>query len=160
MWPCGKSAICLDIRNPMLANRLYGLHAFKERKYLIPWLLSASTMGPMVSFDPGDMFHILSDRFHPSSVASVYGEVALWGDVIEHERGFRAQYAYPRRLWVAHWTRALNNPHDCTSLSADIRRNYGCETYDEYEFPFRYRKAHSKRIFGITLSWGGKNDHR
>ena len=26
------------------------------------------------------------------------GRVALWGRVIEHEHGFRAQYAYPQRL--------------------------------------------------------------
>jgi hypothetical protein len=29
----------------------------------------------------------------------VYGEVAMWGRVIELERGFRAQYAYPRALY-------------------------------------------------------------
>lgn len=30
----------------------------------------------------------------------VLGEVALWGHVIEHERGFRAEYAYPYSLRV------------------------------------------------------------
>ena len=29
----------------------------------------------------------------------VGGVVALWGRVIEHEHGYRAQYAYPVRLW-------------------------------------------------------------
>src|SRR5512132_4078558 len=29
---------------------------------------------------------------------SVVGTVALWGTVIEHERGWRARYAYPARL--------------------------------------------------------------
>jgi hypothetical protein len=28
------------------------------------------------------------------------GEVSLWGKIIVHEGGYRAQYAYPRRLWV------------------------------------------------------------
>jgi hypothetical protein len=28
------------------------------------------------------------------------GKVALWGRVIPGERGYRAQYAYPRRLWL------------------------------------------------------------
>lgn len=28
----------------------------------------------------------------------VFGEVALWGTVIEHEHGWRAEYAYPRVL--------------------------------------------------------------
>lgn len=30
----------------------------------------------------------------------VWGEVALWGDVVEHENGYRARYAYPVRLYV------------------------------------------------------------
>lgn len=29
----------------------------------------------------------------------VYGEINLWGKVIEHEDGYRAQFGYPRRLW-------------------------------------------------------------
>ncbi|MGZ8582407.1 MAG: hypothetical protein ACXWXG_03670 [Actinomycetota bacterium] len=29
---------------------------------------------------------------------AVLGRVALWGRVIEHEHGYRAQYAYPQRL--------------------------------------------------------------
>jgi len=31
----------------------------------------------------------------------VYGEVYLWGTVIEHERGWRAQYAYPKSFTLA-----------------------------------------------------------
>jgi hypothetical protein len=31
----------------------------------------------------------------------VYGEVYLWGSVVEHERGWRAQYAYPKTFVVA-----------------------------------------------------------
>jgi hypothetical protein len=31
----------------------------------------------------------------------VYGEINLWGKVIEHEDGYRAQFGYPRRLWCA-----------------------------------------------------------
>jgi hypothetical protein len=30
----------------------------------------------------------------------VYGKVALWGRVLEYERGFRAQYAYPSELYA------------------------------------------------------------
>jgi preprotein translocase subunit YajC len=31
----------------------------------------------------------------------VYGEVSLWGTVVEHERGWRAQFAYPKALVLA-----------------------------------------------------------
>jgi len=31
----------------------------------------------------------------------VHGEVFLWGAVVEHERGWRAQFAYPKTLFLA-----------------------------------------------------------
>jgi hypothetical protein len=40
-----------------------------------------------------------SDNFR-DSLGWAVGEVALWGRVIEHENGFRAQYAYPVALTV------------------------------------------------------------
>ena len=33
------------------------------------------------------------------AVRLVYGEINLWGKVIEHEDGYRAQFGYPKRLW-------------------------------------------------------------
>jgi hypothetical protein len=49
----------------------------------------------------------------------VYGKVALWGRVIEHERGYRAQYAYPLELWVY-------PDYQCVKL-----RDYGVPTHEE-----------------------------
>ena len=37
----------------------------------------------------------------------VVGQVALWGEVVQHDRGWRAQYAYPTRLLVP--VRRLND---------------------------------------------------
>ena len=34
-----------------------------------------------------------------SGLKLVYGEINLWGKVIEHENGYRAQFGYPKRLW-------------------------------------------------------------
>lgn len=43
----------------------------------------------------------LQDLAHPDlSQPLVVGEVAVWGRVIPAARGFRAQYAVPRRLWL------------------------------------------------------------
>ncbi len=36
----------------------------------------------------------------PDASARVIGRVALWGSVVECERGFRASHAYPVRLYV------------------------------------------------------------
>jgi hypothetical protein len=33
---------------------------------------------------------------------AVFGETYLWGEVIRGSRGFRAQYAYPKLLHLAH----------------------------------------------------------
>jgi hypothetical protein len=35
-----------------------------------------------------------------SSVSRVLGQVALWGTVVECERGYRASHAYPTRIYV------------------------------------------------------------
>jgi hypothetical protein len=42
------------------------------------------------------VFHGLLFEFQ----APIFGEVALWGKVIRHARGYRAEFAYPIRLWV------------------------------------------------------------
>lgn len=39
--------------------------------------------------------------FWPARAGLILGEVALWGTLVEHEDGFRAQYAYPTRLFVS-----------------------------------------------------------
>lgn len=48
---------------------------------------------------------------------SVYGTVALWGTVIEHDRGYRAQFAYPQHLWCKDEETARR-----------LSRRYGCES--------------------------------
>jgi hypothetical protein len=51
----------------------------------------------------------------------VIGEVSLWGHVIKHEHGYRAQFAYPRRLVVPEYLRERGD------IVADLRRTYGVE---------------------------------
>lgn len=48
---------------------------------------------------------------------SVYGTVALWGAVIEHDSGYRAQYAYPQHLWCKD-----------AETARELSRRYGCES--------------------------------
>jgi hypothetical protein len=42
----------------------------------------------------------LVGRNRPEAVHRVLGRVALWGRVVECEQGWRAECAYPARLWV------------------------------------------------------------
>ncbi|HEX4678151.1 MAG TPA: hypothetical protein VH210_02945 [Gaiellaceae bacterium] len=53
----------------------------------------------------------------------VLGEVALWGDVVEAERGWRGQYAYPARLFVPMIDRKEDQAFDI----AEGLRGYGVE---------------------------------
>jgi hypothetical protein len=47
----------------------------------------------------------------------VIGEVYLWGEVAEHESGYRAQFAYPKELWVS------RHPDPITVMN--LEANYG-----------------------------------
>ena len=38
---------------------------------------------------------------------SIFGQVALWGKVIEYKKGYRAQYMYPLRLYCSRKTVSL-----------------------------------------------------
>lgn len=50
-------------------------------------------------------------------VTLLVGSVTLWGRVVEHEQGFRSQYAYPKTLYL---------PADFdTSLAERLRVSYG-----------------------------------
>jgi hypothetical protein len=42
----------------------------------------------------------LMSMLHVPLFEPVLGEVSLWGKIIVHEDGYRARFAYPKRLWV------------------------------------------------------------
>jgi preprotein translocase subunit YajC len=61
----------------------------------------------------------------------IHGEVSLWGNVVEHEEGWRAQFAYPRSFTVPLSLVPLgmsNVEPWLTALSA-----YGCDIFIEGE---------------------------
>jgi hypothetical protein len=51
--------------------------------------------------DPVDAFSYLRGRDDPGTIGRILGEVALWGDVLAGEAGWRATNAYPLRLYTA-----------------------------------------------------------
>lgn len=95
-WPAGKAFEAFS--EPVVWSRpnrsWYGIHAYKTR---------------------GDLRHHL--RF-AVDCGVLIGEVWLWGQVIEHERGYLAQYAYPKRfVWgqycdVAQLARIYGVPYE------------------------------------------------
>ncbi len=59
-----------------------GIHAYKEKLTLLRQIR-----------------HEMAIPAIYSGLRLVYGEINLWGKVIEHEDGYRAQFGYPKRLW-------------------------------------------------------------
>jgi hypothetical protein len=79
---------------------------------------------------------------------AVLGRVALWGRIVEHTLGYRAEYAYPQRLrlvcFVCFWRRGTN----AEACDAVIRRRGGrlvplcapdVELAERYGYPVRDR---------------------
>lgn len=53
------------------------------------------------------------------------GRVDLWGKVIEHDQGWRAQYAYPRQLLIpAKIDGAKTQPDNLDDVAAELRDAY------------------------------------
>ena len=50
--------------------------------------------------DPVDALAYLRGRDERTTICRVVGEVALWGQLVETERGWRASAAYPVRLYA------------------------------------------------------------
>jgi hypothetical protein len=88
VWPTGEPihATC-RVRPPIatVARGLIGLHRSPDPRCTCGVYASAS-------------LHALIDATPSFPAAPVIGTVAMWGRVVEHERGWRAEYAYPSRL--------------------------------------------------------------
>lgn len=75
----------------------------------------------------------LEEHTSPSDIA--LGEVALWGKVVAHEYGYRAEYAYPTKLWT-------NRPAQVEALA----ERYGVPTTYDASLP----KERVERKLDIT----------
>jgi len=78
----------------------------------------------------------------------VFGKCGFWGDVIEHEHGFRARYAYPVELWT--WI-----PEHAEALgkyNVPVHQAKGERPFDPYEIFF---STGSAVFFSL---WGGDDD--
>ena len=53
------------------------------------------TCGIHAAREPAPVLTYLRGRDEPRTVARVLGRVALWGRVVEHEEGWRAEFAQP-----------------------------------------------------------------
>ena len=81
----------------------------------------------------------------PETDNHIWGEVWLWGRVVEHEKGYRAQYAYPKSL--------VNTGGIARRLAAI----YGCELIDVEPTEPALRLLGQWRFSGKNLGILGEN---
>lgn len=72
----------------------------------------------------------------------VIGKVALWGTVHEHERGFRAQFAYPQLLYLPDYLQPLKDT---------LYAHYGVELRPVHELGLSRFSLPTKQAFGSVL---------
>lgn len=88
-------------KTTVIAHQLYnGVHAYKmeTRPDKYAYSLWAESNGDML----------------------VHGKIALWGKVIEHEEGYRAEFAYPIHIFIP-------ERENSEAIAQAIRSDYGCE---------------------------------
>jgi hypothetical protein len=99
VWPAG--AVMKACCGSDATGLRHGIHAFVNRELAQEYLDAQS---------------------RARSTPHVFGGVALWGRVVVHEHGYRAQFAYPRHLLVPRCYAGQR-----TDIVNDLRRAYGVE---------------------------------
>lgn len=96
MWPPGHAMTGKPEGNG--ASNLPGIYAWKESRHALKHMLDTPTAGIMVC-----------------------GSVELWGDIIEHQTGYRASFAKPKTL---DWLHGMKHKEGQTLLE-HLRQKYG-----------------------------------
>ena len=116
-----KSLVKDDIwkpNKPMIANFNWcadssGIYSFKSYQDIDEYTLK-----------PGNFPRKNKEWYDARNKQSlVIGEIKCWGRIFEHERGYRAEFAYPSKIIVP------EELHNSNSLAQTLRREYGCETH-------------------------------
>jgi hypothetical protein len=114
-----------------------GIYAVKGIEQILSSVLFS--IGPVLGIE-----QILSSVLF--SIGPVLGEVSLWGKIVVHDQGYRAQYAYPKRLWVP-----ARMPDNLTSLL----EVYGVPVGSTEDTEFRWLVEQRLHLMTpAALSWG------
>jgi hypothetical protein len=94
-WPVGRPAVAAYLRSPSFLERVRK----KIRFHAAP--ASACDCGIYgAGFTTATSYLMTPANAGAATVGRVAGIVALWGDVVEREAGWRASRGYPRHLFV------------------------------------------------------------
>jgi hypothetical protein len=105
LWPRGRELVASCRAHEIPSNSvLLG----RNRDHRAPE--RTCTCGIYAAREPAAVWTYLRGRDEHDTVARVLGRVRLWGRVVEHEAGWRAQFAYPLEVYTGdpELRRALN----------------------------------------------------
>jgi len=113
-WPVGKR---LESSMPIVSWNLRGVHAWKEMAQGLAYFRDCNFLHSRIRYFNNPK---LLAAYAQKTSATVYcwGSVSLWGEIVHHKEGYRAQFAYPR---VLHFDRLQS------SMAREIANKYGCE---------------------------------
>jgi hypothetical protein len=107
-----------------------GIHAVKSIARIMPMHTGDSSIDP---------FGSLWDTY----AADVAGEVYLWGEVVEHQLGYLAEFAYPKQLWV---------PEDTDPMIVmELEENYGVPVTMRKEFKKHQQDTPGQNIWQLQF---------
>lgn len=106
-WPKGRrleSPVDSSLSPLVARGHGRGIYALRDQHDVLVWVA---------------MFPTLTIKWPQSRGKNlVWGTVSLWGKVVEHEGGYRAQYAYPLECWTT-----------SQEAASRIRGSYGVDAY-------------------------------
>lgn len=109
-WEPGK---LLSSDTPKIKSSSEGIHAFKGLN--------------LFEDEYGQSFPYTCSKLYGKLFPLIRGEVYLWGKIVEHYDGYRAEFAYPKKLYVP------NSIKNCEEIAQSLRQKYNCEVIiDKY----------------------------
>ncbi len=148
-----SQSVVPDLFEPITAYREWNVHGQSP----VLWSLVLSKQWPVHEpllaegrLDVGGIY-AFNDTSELLGFGNIQGEVWLWGRVEEHEHGYRAQYAYPKRLWAA--TRHVPGlPRVSTEHMQAVGEHYGVPILHSRKERFPWKLADIVARFRSSLS--------
>jgi hypothetical protein len=132
IWPAGRSFVAECLRRRTLPERLR-----RRARHEAP---HADCECGIYAGGPSEIRRYLTEPLARSTLARVFGRVALWGQVVECERGYRASRAYPLELFVPADARRRRND-DLEGLALALSR---------YEVPVEVLSGRSRDVLALV----------
>jgi len=105
IWPWNKPLQSDELPplNPKNLGSQHGIHAWK----------TFDDACNMISYEIWNGYHV------------IIGQVYLWGKIVEHEDGYRSEFAYPKSLMF--WNFKYRD-----DMESNFKNNYGCEIISDF----------------------------